>query len=199
MKTPQPALPLLKSLEDRTERHLQIAIGIFQNLAPAALDHAPGFERWSVAACLWHLNSYGDHYYPRIEAALKVSAPGATHFTSTWLGAYFTRLMEPGPGMKKMKAFKGHVPPPSVEDPAATVQEFIRQMEWLLALLRNARTADLNRIRIPITLTALIRLRLGDVFQFIVAHNERHVQQALRACPAPHTGEVFSDTLKVVP
>lgn len=199
MRTPQPALPLLKSLEERTEQQLQTALRVFQNLAPAALNSAPAPGRWSVAACLWHLNSYGNHYYPRIAAALKKGGPQSTHFTSTWLGAYFTKMMEPGPGMKKIKTFKSHEPPLSANDPVADVHEFIRQLEWLLVLLREAREADLNRIRIPITLTTLIRLRLGDVFQFIVAHNERHVQQALRACATHHAGDVLSTTVNVVP
>jgi hypothetical protein len=42
-----------------------------------------------------------------------------------------------------------------------------------------AKNTDLNKIKIPISLTNLIKLKLGDVFQFIITHNERHLAQAL--------------------
>jgi len=50
----------------------------------------------------------------------------------------------------------------------------------MLRLLTQARQADLSATRVPLSIAPFLRLRLGDVFGFNVAHNERHVQQALR-------------------
>ena len=36
---------------------------------------------------------------------------------------------------------------------------------------------------VPISIATFIRLRLGDVFAFLIAHDERHMQQALRNLP----------------
>jgi hypothetical protein len=58
------------------------------------------------------------------------------------------------------------------------VSEFIRQQEHLLQLIRISRKRDLNKIKIPISLTKYIRINLGDTLRFIVAHNERHMRQA---------------------
>jgi len=168
---------LLTALETQVEKHLSQVIASYQNLSAEALLRRPADGGWSVAECLWHLNSYGVYYLPKIEKGLAAGpAPTAT-FRSTWLGAYFTRIMQPGPGMKKMKAFKDHRPPSGI-DAHKVVAEFIQQQETMLKLLRTARFADLNRVYIGISILPWLKLRLGDVFQFIVAHQERHMQQA---------------------
>jgi hypothetical protein len=76
-----------------------------------------------------------------------------------------------------MKTFKAYTPPPSL-DAYAVVAEFIQQQETLLSYLRQAHDSDLNKIRIPVSIAKFIRLKLGDVFQFIIMHNERHLLQA---------------------
>jgi hypothetical protein len=85
-------------------------------------------------------------------------------------------MMEPSD--KTYKAFKGHIPAKEL-DAYAVVAEFIKQQEEMLALLRAADTRAINA-RIPISISSLIRLKTGDVFRFLIAHNERHVQQALK-------------------
>jgi len=47
--------------------------------------------------------------------------------------------------------------------------------------LREAKTKNLNTIKIPTTLSKWIRMNLGDTFRFLIAHNERHIRQAKRA------------------
>ena len=63
----------------------------------------------------------------------------------------------------------------------AVISEFIDQQEKLLQLLEAAAKVDLNKVRIPISISKLIKLRLGDTFNFTVAHQNRHVLQAQRA------------------
>ncbi|MBN8789033.1 MAG: DinB family protein [Terrimonas sp.] len=170
---------LLNKLYQRVENHLHHAIHAFQNMSEQALLAASATCGWSIAQCLQHLNEYGDYYLPAIEKAIRNNSDTTkTNFKSSWFGAYFTKMMEPETGKKKMKAFKKYDPPPQL-NAYAVVAEFIQQQEQLLTLLSKAASADLDK-RIPISLTALIRLKLGDVFQFVIAHDERHVQQALR-------------------
>lgn len=45
-------------------------------------------------------------------------------------------------------------------------------------LLELAKNADLVKVKTSISLTKLIKLRLGDTFRFLVNHIERHVLQA---------------------
>lgn len=172
---------LLETLETRVESHLTQAIHQFQNLTKKELLQAATDGGWSIAQCLEHLNSYGDYYLPLIEKNLKGADNQSENgsFKSSWLGNYFIRMMEPTTGKQKFKAFKGHIPVLEL-DAYAVIAEFIRQQEQLLDLLKKAEKLDLNSIRIPISITRFIKLKLGDVFQFIIAHDERHIQQAMR-------------------
>jgi uncharacterized damage-inducible protein DinB len=177
--TNQTVAQLLDSLTDQAESHIHDAVKIFQNL-PAEKLLTPAINGgWSIAQCLWHLNSYGHYYLPKIKSGLDKNYPANADFKSTWLGSYFTRIMKPGAQMKKFKAFKNHVPPVEL-DAHQAVAEFIQQQEQLLIYLKQARQTDMNRIRVSISIMSWIKLKLGDVFQFIIAHDERHLQQAKR-------------------
>ena len=171
---------LLKTLEDRVEAHIADTIALFQNRSNDFLNMPSAAGGWSIAQCLDHLNSYGNFYLPHIEKKLLDSEDAnSLEFTSSWFGAYFTKMMDPKTGKKKYKAMKGHIPASDL-DAAKVVGEFLRQQELLMSYLRQARKKDLNKIKIPISISKLIKLRLGDVFQFLIAHNERHMQQAKR-------------------
>lgn len=168
---------LIDSLEQQIDAHLQQAIKTYQNLDTDTLSKPSATGGWSIAQCLEHLNSYGDYYLPHIEKTLHNNHSDGATFTSGWLGDYFTKSMDPQAG-KTMKALKGHIPAAQL-DAYAVVAAFIQQQEKLLGYLRQARTVDLD-VRIPITITKLIRLKLGDVFRFLIMHDERHIQQANR-------------------
>ncbi|MFN8344521.1 MAG: DinB family protein [Spirosomataceae bacterium] len=172
---------LLETLENRVEGHLEVAVRHFQNLSEQALLQPAANGGWSIAQCLEHLNSYGDYYLPQMEKGMNKfgNQTAKDTFKSSWLGHYFIQMMEPTTGKKKYKAFKGHIPVADLEA-YAVVATFIQQQEQLLTLLKKARQTDLNKVLIPISISRFIRLKLGDVFSFIIAHDERHIQQALR-------------------
>lgn len=174
-------LDLLQQLEQRMELQLKTVIAVYQNLTDEVLLQSASNGGWSIAQCFDHLNSYGDYYLPAISKGLNKSnfTSRPTTFKSTWLGNYFTKLMEPSTSMKKMKAFKNHIPKKEL-NPHAVIATFISQSELFLSLLKHAQDKDINAIKIPISLTPLIRMKLGDVFQFILAHNDRHIAQAQR-------------------
>ena len=177
---------LIDQLETQVDFHLMEAITRFQNLDNDTLLKPSVSGGWSIAQCLEHLNRYGHYYLPEIRSRLELNKSKSNDdvtFRSTWLGSYFTKMMDPRTGTKKIKAFKEYKPAPDL-DAHAVVSEFISQQETLLQLLRASRSSDLEKIRIPISIAKFIRLKLGDVFQFIIAHNERHVRQAMRNLPA---------------
>lgn len=172
---------LLNMLETRVENHLQEAIRVFQNAPTEILLKPAENGGWSIAQCLEHLNRYGNYYLPEIKNGLAKQDGnlGPDTFKSTWLGSYFTRMMEPETGKKKSKAFKDYSPAPDL-DAHAVVAEFIQQQEELIGLLKKAHNADLNTIKIPVSIAKWIKLRLGDVFGFLIAPNHRHMLQAKR-------------------
>ena len=58
------------------------------------------------------------------------------------------------------------------------IKEFLEGQDKLLRLLDMAKGKNLAKIHIPITLTKMIKLRLGDTFRFLIAHEQRHMIQA---------------------
>jgi len=170
---------LLAQLENTVENHLQVVVHDFQNRSEEELNKPSVTGGWSVAQCLEHLNSYGRFYLPELQKALsKAGRVEQKEFKSTWLGGYFKEMMDPKTSTRKYRAFKNHIPSASLEA-GKVVAEFIQQQEELLGYLRMAHDRDLNK-RIPISITRFIRLKMGDVFQFLIAHDERHLKQAKR-------------------
>ena len=58
------------------------------------------------------------------------------------------------------------------------LNEYLEQKQKLLLLLEESKERNLNTVRIPITLTKMVKLKLGDTFRFLVAHEQRHMVQA---------------------
>jgi len=154
---------------------------VSEKYSPEALRQSPAEGKWSVAQVLDHLNGYNRYYLAAIKAQLDKPAqpPAQVTYRAGWLGDYFTKLMlPPAPGKKtvKMKSPKDHEPA-SFPDPEAMISEFISGEEKLLMLLEKSREINLGRVRIPISLNRFIRLKLGDTFHFLVAHQQRHFSQ----------------------
>lgn len=147
---------------------------------PALLVEQPVAGRWSVAQVVEHLNSYGRYYLPLMQKGLQSYKGGANNtFKPGWLGDYFTNSMAPkedGRITHKMQAPKDHRPSPDI-DSHTVLQEFLAQQKLLLELLQLAGKADLNEIRIPISIAKFIKLKLGDTFRFLIAHHQRHFIQ----------------------
>lgn len=85
--------------------------------------------------------------------------------------------MNPATGKKKFKTSKNHIPQSNL-DAKATVAEFLNQQEQLLQIIRLAQSKDIQQIKIPISIAKFLKLNLGDALQFLIVHNERHIQQA---------------------
>lgn len=178
---------LIHSFQQRTEAILQKAILEWQMLPSENLTTPPAPGQWSVAQCLEHLNFYGQHYLPAIDSAIRTAKQQGSQpdkmFRPGLLGAYFTELMLPQQDgrLKKKMASPKNARPSVAPDPTKMLAKFIEQQERLLQLLEAARAVNLNKIRVPTSLSPLIRLKLGDTFGFLIAHLERHVLQAERS------------------
>lgn len=183
---------LINNLLNQTEIILKKAIE-WQLIPHSKFALRPSPESWSANECLQHLNSYGRYYLPSIETVLNKSqrAEESNQFSPGWLGNYFTQLMMPtadGKLAKKMKSPRDHAPKIIIES-HSVIAEFIDQQEKLLQLLRKAKEIDLNRNRVGISIAPFIKLKLGDVFMFLIAHLLRHTKQAERAMVKTGTDE----------
>lgn len=137
---------------------------------------------WSWVQHFHHLNFYASFYNHAIEKTID-SATGTPRvsFRSGWLGNYFTNIIGPagqnGQLKMKMKSPANAVPPATEAlDHEAVLQAYLAHQNRLLYLLKRARSVDLGRNRAATSLSSIIRLKLGDTFRFLIAHQQRHMQ-----------------------
>lgn len=171
---------ILRELLQNDVREILLKCSTLQNSNINMLSQQPQPGKWSVAQVLEHLNIYARYYITAIEQSLHHSQSGSSvNFTPGWLGNYFTNLMKPSDDkiIKRKLKSPAHAVPSAQPDAAAMLAEFINHQHHLLNLLQIARTASLDYNRIPISLTRLIKLKLGDTFRFFIAHEQRHFLQ----------------------
>ena len=188
---------LLNELKEDVSRLVEAA-EFFKQSDKSKLVYQVDKKKWSVVQVFEHLNAYGRFYLPHIEKAL-ASGEGqhSAWFQSGYWGEKFTKSMKPTnvaeiknkmKGMKKF-SFSNNLNVDTV------LNEFTQQQERLLGLLEAAKKSDLNVNHVPITLTKLIKIRLGDAFRFLIAHEQRHMIQARNTLKA--TG-VMTDKFPVI-
>ncbi|GIZ09048.1 DinB family protein [Flavobacterium sp. UMI-01] len=178
---------LLKTLKMQTEKLIQQLIEQTEQLLTKAeklklynLDHLSWRENensWNILECLEHLNLYGDFYLPQIESKIKkTNSLPEQEFRKGLFGNYFAKSMLPKVKPNKMKTFKD-------KDPVhrklhkSVIDRFINQQVKLLELLNLSKKVNLNKVKIETSISSLIKLKLGDTFQFYINHMIRHFIQ----------------------
>jgi hypothetical protein len=138
-------------------------------------------NEWSVVQVVEHLNAYSRFYLPQIERALaERNDTRNAWFNSGFWGDYYTKMMRPTNVFEvknKMKAIKRYTFPNSL-NVNTVFDEFLKHQQKLLQLLDASSERDLNAIKVPLINSKLIKLKLGDTFRFLVAHEQRHMVQA---------------------
>ncbi|RAJ75463.1 DinB family protein [Chitinophaga dinghuensis] len=181
---------LLQQLKNQVEDIRLKAISRFNGKSDQVLLQSPTPGSWSAIQCLEHLNTFGTYYLPTLgktieQAVIKGSHPKSS-FHSGIIGGWFTRLMAPpanGRSQSKMKAPKGHRPASQL-NVNKVLKEFISQQEEMESLLVAASRIDLEKVKVPLTLSRWIRISVGDTFGFLIAHTRRHILQAEKAIAA---------------
>lgn len=170
---------LLNDLKERTETIIEEIIP-FKSLSHKDLNQRNSPGSWSVLECLEHLNRYGNFYLPEIDKRINASQLSKNEvFKSGWLGNYFALSMLPGENGKlnKMKTFKSMNPLHQTLT-VRVIDQFLVQQREILHLLERAMERDLTAVSTSISISKLIKLRLGDTLRVVVYHNQRHVRQA---------------------
>lgn len=159
-------------------------------LSNEQLNKQPAPGKWSVAQIVEHLNTYDRYYIPQASEVLNkaVRVSGSKPFKPGWLGEYFVNSMysqvkTTGAVTNKMSAMKGHIPEDTL-NAAKVLNEFLVDQRKLLALLEQMRGVDMASVRIPITISKFITIKLGDAIRFLVAHEVRHFSQIERTLVA---------------
>lgn len=168
---------LINQLIEITNQHLEFAKEL-QHKSDEELNFRKSPESWNTLECLEHLNLYGRFYIPEIDKRINsIKTIPQKEFRSGFLGNYFAKSMLPKEKLNKMKAFKSMNPIHKNLD-KNVLEEFISQQNRILELLEKSRKVNLEKVKTSISITNLIKLKLGDTFRFLVNHNTRHIVQA---------------------
>ena len=148
-------------------------------LPDAMLNAQPGYGRWSALECLEHLNRYCRYYNPALARALARPGSTAGEVSYSWLGRKSLEVVRPA-NAQAHKTLQ-RMNPTGSQLQRAVASEFVRHQQELLHLLDQAQAADLNRRAVPVEFFRLLKLRTGEAVEFVVLHQQRHLQQAERA------------------
>ena len=176
---------LIQIVTSITQQNIEAINKSTAKLSEKQLSWIPNPGVWSVEQILAHMNEFGRYYHPtflkKIENTRFTSTKEA--FVSSPLGRSAWKSMKLGNAKnvkRKFKAQKGYNP--NIDNGLVKgneVEIFLTQQNELLSIIEKAETVNIRRVKIPISMSRIVRLRLGDALLFVVYHNERHVQQVL--------------------
>lgn len=175
---------LLKKLADLTQTLSEDVRKNFGDLSPEQLFWRPNERTWSIAQCLAHLNAYYSYYIPVFRERIKNTrfrTPGE-YFVSSPLGTATVMSVKLGKVKnvkRRLKSAKDYNPLTNASLVTENaVADFLANQDEMLKVLADSRFINIRKAKCALAVTSVVKLRLGDAFQFVVYHNERHVEQA---------------------
>ncbi len=185
----------LAALHADLERHREVTLRDWKALPEGTLEQRPSSRAWSAADCLEHIGRANDMYLHHMERAVaRAEQRGLSpvgEYRPGALGRRICAALAPTPA-------RGHAAPPRIRfkgptlgrydplrDPeqipvAATLQRYGAQLDRMVRLLERCEGIDLHA-RSNTLLGPFLRLRMGDMWSYLVAHTDRHLEQGLRA------------------
>lgn len=182
---------LIQELQDITSNNIEVLEKKFSHLSEEQKSWRPSKDAWNILEVCGHLNEYARFYHTvfldRIEKT-KFKSPKET-FTSSPLGRSAWRSMKLGRAnniKRKFKSPKHHNPSLVPELVSGNdIVELIENQKEILDVLNQAQTVSLRKVKVPISISRIVRLRLGDALMFVIYHNQRHLQQLLNLIGHP--------------
>jgi uncharacterized damage-inducible protein DinB len=146
------------------------------------LNWKPAPTSWSIAQCLEHLIKSHTAYIPILN---KISSGNYkmsfwekfSPFTSTW-GKFFKTQLQEVPKRKYKSAKK--IKPSASEMGFEIVDTYYQSLDDFLESISHCKLVDLDKTIITSPFISAVTYNLRDVFQFLVQHEHRHINQAIR-------------------
>ncbi len=165
----------------RIDQTTQKAQEAFSALTPEALNRKPAPDAWSIAQCLDHLIVTNLTYWPVIQqlhaGAYRTPWHGRFGFLTRFFGNIVLGSVQPD-RRRKMKTFPIWEPAQS-DLPGDIVARFVSHQSELKDLIRSSEDLLAKSAVISSPANWIIVYKLATAFRIMVAHEERHLQQAL--------------------
>lgn len=171
--------PLVRQLGARLDAVNTTVRTLRDTLSPQQLTWRPPEGAWSVADVLEHLVRSHDDYLPALRTCVARAGGEAPATPRPWkktlFGGWLAAAMR---SERKMPAPKRWAVRESPRQDVAEV--FLDRQRELRAIIGDAEPLDWRSIRMASPVSRLIRMNLGDAFEVLAAHAERHARQMER-------------------
>lgn len=151
-------------------------------ISAAQLNWKPRPDSWSIAQCLEHLINSHDAYTPDLQRIT------AGTFTMNWWEKYSPFSRACGRMMinnlqeevkRKMTAPK-KIQPTTSNFGMEIMENYDKSLDSFLEYIANCRGVDIDKTIITSPILAIVTYSLRDAFQFLLQHEHRHLNQAVR-------------------
>jgi len=176
---------LFQESESITKSNLDFVRKQLSRLSEIQLSWKPVDSVWSINEIFSHLNEYAAFYHPAFSkkiAFTRFRQPKIS-FISSPLGKSAWKSMQLG----QLKNVKRKFNAPRTYNPTYQkelvkgddVTIFEGFQNELLQILESAKSVNIQRAKVPTSISKFVRLRLGDALLFVIYHNQRHIQQVV--------------------
>jgi len=171
----------LKSLQSKVQLLAHETKNNFVTQPEELLNWKERPDAWSVLECFEHLNRYSEYYLPAIQKAIESGDFDLTNehreVTYSWIGRLSIKMMSPE-NIKKQKTFK-RMNPVFGASSRNVLGRFIRHQETLDKLIESAFEISVAKTTVPVEFFKLLKMNIGEAFEFIIVHEQRHLIQAI--------------------
>jgi hypothetical protein len=138
---------------------------------------------WSIGQVMEHLCVSHDSYLDPMRALVGNRPAGAAREDNGWKPSFAGRLLVSGlKGERKLPSPRKYRVGPHARPEVA--RELASRHDIIARVLESAGTYDWRRIRVRSPVLPLLRMNLGDCFEVLVVHEERHFRQIDRLLAA---------------
>lgn len=153
----------------------------FSNLSTDQLNWQSSPVSWSIAQCLDHLIVSHSVYFSALEKITEGKFKmnfweKHSPFTKIW--GYIMKDQMQEQVKRKLKAPKKIQPASKVD--LEIIEQYHRSIDQFLAYISNCRNIDIDKTIITSPLVSMITYSLRDALEFLITHEHRHINQAIR-------------------
>jgi uncharacterized damage-inducible protein DinB len=154
----------------------------FSNITSEQLNWKFSAESWNIAQCLDHLVSSHNVYFP----AFKKITEGNYKMNFWERYSPFSHICGRIMKDRLQEQVKKKMIAPKIIQPSASkmnieiIEDYYKSLDRFLAYISNCRNIDIDKIIINSPTIAIVTYSLRDAFQFLVQHEHRHINQAIR-------------------
>jgi hypothetical protein len=183
---------LISEIKSITDENLMLINQQLLKLTDEQKNWKINDNSWSIIEIIAHLNKFASYYHQtfiKFIQKTKFKTP-SENFISSPLGRSAWKSMKLGNARNVKRKFKSlKIFNPIYEKQLILgndIELFRNHLNELKDIFESSLKVNIRKVKIPISISKLIRFRLGDAFLLVVYHNERHLQQALNVINHPN-------------